>query len=853
MDNTTKNGSFISPMITSNYSNYQYQNIIDSCALIVHCEHHNRVALYTTVDTKTQNRFQWFPFAYTQPSQTWSQNYRSILSLIIGQPLKDQMIKQINCLNLFRLQLSRNQRFVTRLIYYIQLDSSKIDLCNTATSPISIEWVSIVDASKGRIGQFWGPEIEYFCTAINQKQPLIGGVIMEYSLREAYNVQFSNHEFSSILNGSQITQIDIQRIYDDFIEHCFPCFPMSRTSFEQYLIKHRIETNMERLKHYWNAWKNHSNSPFMTFHELLIGLVIIDRYTNHGELRLRYIFKFYDRDKDGKLNRIELKTLIQDLMYPNVVTTDKIEECLNEKFFRIKLYLNSRMPSKLVNRDCKQSKEVTDLTTIDFETFLVSVLERIITGTSRLCRSCVPVFSSIQRSFVTRRLEQTFTKKYSFKQIITNNNNQMTKCSGCISKSTFQLSQHVIVLNDQRRMKSVFKNIDQQSRITTTSLSNHSFEIQFNNRALANLYLKRIRDFCRSKYKGTARKYNGLFEMMPKVDHHLFEAEISAICTDVRQVLLRNKEHIIDLQSPIIVIGDIHGNLEDLLTLESIHWSTVPFFTGKQILFLGDYVDRGRWSFECAIYLFCLKILAPDKITLLRGNHEVRSVQLNYSYVDELKSKYGSELGLRLFEYTNKVFDCLPYCAIVDRVIFCAHGGIPYSNIGIRELLQKYPKITSDIEMEGFEILWQILWSDPVDSKELRNEYELLIDLANRSKSKTKSNRHNQYRNMVTPEDQLIASMYQFGFLPNRKRCTAYLFNEQAFNEFCTINQFTHMIRAHEVPINGYRFHFKYRCITTFSCSHYCGHNNQCAVIQIADNRIRVLQINTMMNNPATT
>ena len=292
MDNTTKNGSFISPMITSNYSNYQYQNIIDSCALIVHCEHHNRVALYTTVDTKTQNRFQWFPFAYTQPSQTWSQNYRSILSLIIGQPLKDQMIKQINCLNLFRLQLSRNQRFVTRLIYYIQLDSSKIDLCNTATSPISIEWVSIVDASKGRIGQFWGPEIEYFCTAINQKQPLIGGVIMEYSLREAYNVQFSNHEFSSILNGSQITQIDIQRIYDDFIEHCFPCFPMSRTSFEQYLIKHRIETNMERLKHYWNAWKNHSNSPFMTFHELLIGLVIIDRYTNHGELRLRYIFKY---------------------------------------------------------------------------------------------------------------------------------------------------------------------------------------------------------------------------------------------------------------------------------------------------------------------------------------------------------------------------------------------------------------------------------------------------------------------------------------------------------------------------------------------------------------------------------
>jgi serine/threonine-protein phosphatase 2B catalytic subunit len=80
--------------------------------------------------------------------------------------------------------------------------------------------------------------------------------------------------------------------------------------------------------------------------------------------------------------------------------------------------------------------------------------------------------------------------------------------------------------------------------------------------------------------------------------------------------------------SPMIVVGDIHGQFFDLLNI----FQKFGDPSHVNYLFLGDYVDRGRFCIEVMTLVLVLKINYPERIHLLRGNHEGRTMTTFYNF-----------------------------------------------------------------------------------------------------------------------------------------------------------------------------------------------------------------------------
>mmetsp|Transcript_20687 Transcript_20687/g.23748 ORF Transcript_20687/g.23748 Transcript_20687/m.23748 type:complete len:363 (+) Transcript_20687:200-1288(+) len=266
----------------------------------------------------------------------------------------------------------------------------------------------------------------------------------------------------------------------------------------------------------------------------------------------------------------------------------------------------------------------------------------------------------------------------------------------------------------------------------------------------------------------------------------LAENEIKMLCQHARPVLLQ-QPMLLELEAPIKICGDVHGQFTDLLRL----FEYGGFPPESNYLFLGDYVDRGKQSLETICLLLGYKIKYPENFFILRGNHESAGINRIYGFYDECKRRYS----IKLWKIFSDCFNCLPCAALIDEKILCMHGGIsPELNT-----MQQIADLPRPCDVPDVGLMCDLLWSDP---------------------------------------DTGIN-----GWAEN-DRGVSFVFGADVVAAFLEKHDLDLLVRAHQVVEDGYEFFAGRRLVTLFSAPNYCGEfDNAGGMISVDENLMCSFQI----------
>lgn len=264
------------------------------------------------------------------------------------------------------------------------------------------------------------------------------------------------------------------------------------------------------------------------------------------------------------------------------------------------------------------------------------------------------------------------------------------------------------------------------------------------------------------------------------------DAEIRRLCGAAKDVFL-SQPNLLELEAPIKICGDVHGQYSDLLRL--FEYGGYP--PDANYLFLGDYVDRGKQSIETICLLLAYKIKYPENFFLLRGNHECASINRIYGFFDECKRRFN----VRIWKIFTECFNCLPVAALIDDKIFCMHGGLSPE----LKNMDQIRNISRPVDVPDVGLLCDLLWSDP--DKEIDGWGE-------------------------------------------NDRGVSYTFGADIVTEFLQKHDLDLICRAHQVVEDGYEFFANRQLVTIFSAPNYCGEfDNAGALMSIDDSLVCSFQI----------
>jgi len=213
----------------------------------------------------------------------------------------------------------------------------------------------------------------------------------------------------------------------------------------------------------------------------------------------------------------------------------------------------------------------------------------------------------------------------------------------------------------------------------------------------------------------------------------------------------------------IIFVGDLHGDLISALAVRDYFLKSKAY----SMVFLGDYGDRGPAQVETFNLVMALALEFPDRVVMLRGNHESEEVATRYGFYMDISRKYSHSM----FEHYLNVFKVLPLAGFSSNGIFCCHGGVPENVNSLSQILaidRCFPDFPDDIA-------YQMVWNDPKDR--------------------------------------------DFDFRPSYRGQRMKYFGQVAFNRFAVDLGIEIMLRGHEAFEDGFKSFFGGRLFSVFTAT----------------------------------
>ncbi|KAH0573019.1 Serine/threonine-protein phosphatase [Spironucleus salmonicida] len=240
--------------------------------------------------------------------------------------------------------------------------------------------------------------------------------------------------------------------------------------------------------------------------------------------------------------------------------------------------------------------------------------------------------------------------------------------------------------------------------------------------------------------------------------------------------VLQNEPNLLQVPAPLTIVGDLHGQFSDFL--EMLKVTGIPPYTNY--LFLGDFVDRGLQSLETVLTVFSAKLAFPNRVFLLRGNHETKQMGDFYGFYAECISRYNS---VSIYNAFNEVFQFLPIAAVVGGKILAVHAGLS----PMAETLTEIAEIEKGQEND---VLTDLMWSDP----DTRPGYGKSM------------------------------------------RGAGYTFGQDVTESFLRENGLKLLVRGHQMVLDGYQWQHGKQVVTVFSAPNYCYRSgNKAAVMEIQE------------------